>query len=289
MGAFTSNDVSINYRCAGEGTDVVLVHGLAANHAFWHMNVLLPLARDHRVTVYDLRGHGYSSMPPSGYSTADMAEDLHQLLIHLGIDGAHIVGHSFGGAVALHYASLYPERVVSLTVADARIRAVQPTQCPRDWPNWELAKKQLGALGLFIPEDESDSGIWLLEKLAAPEWQKARDKLKGSPLSIPFSPWGGGNRSAERWRELLETTTARGELTSTAGLTLASLAEIRQPVLAAYGELSMVLPSLEGMKQCLPNCRTVIVPGAGHFFPLSRPDAFVTTVRRFLEDLREEG
>ena len=66
---------------------------MAANHAFWNLNLLLPLAREYRVTTYDLRGHGYSEMPPRGYTSADFAEDLvglpnYHIYLKLMIDGA---------------------------------------------------------------------------------------------------------------------------------------------------------------------------------------------------------
>jgi pimeloyl-ACP methyl ester carboxylesterase len=287
MNTVSCNGISINYRRVGDGRDVVLIHGLGANYAFWHFDVLLPLARDYRVTVYDLRGHGHSGMPSSGYTSADMAEDLDHLLNHLDIPKAHLVGHSFGGVVALHCALLHPERVSSLTIADSRIRALQPTQRPRDWPNWKTAKKRLEKLGLFLPEDETESGLWLLEQLASPDWQQKRHRLRGSPLFIPFSRWGGGNRSAERWLELLDTTTAKQDLTSPAGLTLNELSKITHPTLAIYGEKSTVLPSLCGLREHLPDCKTVVVPGAGHFLPLTRPEFFVTTVSQFLKELEK--
>ena len=114
MSTINCNGVTINYRTVGKGEDVVFIHGLGANCAFWHLNVLLPLGRKYRVTVYDLRGHGYSTMPSSGYTSEDMADDLHHLINHLGIKKAHLIGHSLGGVIALHYAALYPERVSSI-------------------------------------------------------------------------------------------------------------------------------------------------------------------------------
>jgi pimeloyl-ACP methyl ester carboxylesterase len=278
--------VSINYRCVGEGEDIILIHGLAASYGFWRLDALLPLARKHRVTIYDLRGHGYSGMPSSGYTPVDMAEDLNHLLDHLKISKAHLIGHSMGGVIALQYALLYPQRVRSLTVADSRLRAFQPTQRPKDWPNWTTANKTLRELGIFIPEDEPDSGIWLLEKLASPEWQKAKHKLKGSALFIPFNSMSGGNHSAKQWLKLLNTTTARHDLTSFAGPAEKELSTIQQPVLAIYGEKSQMLPSLRGLKDYLPNCKTVIIPKAGHFCLLSKPRIFVDIVSQFLT---EEG
>src|SRR5688572_7791222 len=103
------NGVTIHYRrIPAEGADLVLVHGLATSLTFWYTRIVPLFARDHCVTVYDLRGHGHSEMPSSGYTTADMAEDLHELLQHLDVRQAHLVGHSYGGAVALHYAILHP-------------------------------------------------------------------------------------------------------------------------------------------------------------------------------------
>jgi len=282
MVVFKSNGVPINYRCVGKGRDIVLIHGLAANHAFWHLSVLLPLARKYRVTVYDLRGHGYSGMPPSGYTTEDMAEDLDRLLDHLQIERADLVGHSFGGVVALHYAVCRPERVSSLVIADARLRSIQPTNHPRTWSGGDRAMKKLAELGLEIPPDETDAGIWLLEHLALPEWQPLRHKLDGQGLFLPFGRWNGGQRAAEQWLELLRTTTARSDFRSLAGLTLDRLAGIRQPTLGIYGERSATIPSLRGLQGKLSDCRPVIVPGAGHFFPLTHSDLFVHEVDRFL-------
>jgi len=284
MKTITPSGLAINYRCVGEGEDIVLIHGLATSYGFWRIDALLPLARKYRVTIYDLRGHGYSGMPLSGYTPIDMAEDLDHLLDHLDISKAHLIGHSMGGVIAMQYTLLHPERVRSLTVADSRIRAFQPTQRPKDWPNWITANKTLQELGIFIPEDEPDSGIWLLEKLASPEWQKAKNKLKGSALFIPFNRMSGGNHAANQWLKLLNATTARHELTSSMGPAKEELPAIHQPVLAIYGDKSPMMPSLQGLKKYLPRCRAVIIPKAGHFFLLTQPRSFVDAVSEFLEE-----
>ncbi len=281
------NGVELNYQYAGEGSDVILIHGLAANHAFWRFDVLMPLVKDHRVTVYDLRGHGYSDMPPSGYTSRDMADDLHDLLNNMDISQAHLIGHSFGGVVALHYAVLYPERVLSLTIADSRVRVLQPTNYSRDWPNSEQAVKKLNDIGLSVPEDESESGLWLMEQLASPQWQQVRHKLKGSQLFIPFGGWNGGQKTAERWLELMNTTTARQDILSQDGLMMERIATIQKPTLVIYGENSPALPSLLGLRERLPNCKSEIVLGAGHFYPLTRPKVFIDMVSRFLNEFEE--
>ena len=125
-------ELRTNYLWTGSaaagGPPLVLVHGLAASLAFW-----LPLSQhlgaDHRLLMYDLRGHGRSGMTPTGYAPAALAGDLLALLDHLQVERAVLVAHSFGGAVALEFALRHPRRTRSLVVssavasADAEIRA----------------------------------------------------------------------------------------------------------------------------------------------------------------------
>lgn len=281
------NGVTIKYQTVGDGNDVVLIHGLAANHAFWRLNILMELAKRYRVTVYDLRGHGYSDMPPSGYTSGDMAEDLAALLETLGSKKAHLVGHSVGGVIALHAAVLYPERVASLMIADSRVRALQPTNYAREWSNWDTAGKKLADIGLCVPEAEAEAGLWILERLAMPQWQAMRDTLKETSLFAPFGGWNGGQKSAERWLELMHSTSAREDIGALAGLTTDRLTTIRQPVLMMYGENSPTMPSMRGLKKCIPHAKTEVVPGAGHFYPLSRPELFVRSLGRFLNEMEE--
>ena len=274
--------VKISYRQVGEGPDVILIHGLAANCAFWQMDLLLPLSANHRVTVYDLRGHGYSGMSESGYRPTDMAEDLLSLMDQLGIAKATIVGHSFGGAVALRFIEKYSSRVENLVLADTRVHAIQPSNYARDWPNATEALPKLHALGLNIPEDERDSGIWLLEQLAKPEWRSERHKLKGSPLFMPFAPFGGGARSADKWLKLLQTTRAREEISFIDGPTAEQISQITQPVMVYYGSHTTLQDSYHGLQKLLPKCSAVVAPQAGHFFPLSQPQTFGIEVAAFL-------
>lgn len=278
------NGVSINYRQAGQGPDLILIHGLAANNAFWNMMVVLPLSRRYRVTMYDLRGHGYSEMPPTGYRSTDLAGDLFGLMDHLRIDRAHLVGHSFGGQVALHATMLQPARVASLTLADTRIRALQPTQRIRDWPDWQEAKAEFHEYGIPIDENEDEVGMRLLEIIASPTWAQNRERLAKQGIFVPFGGWSNGNRSAERWLDLLNTTTARRELSELDGLTVERLGEVHQPILAIYGEHSRCLTSCEGLTAVLPQTHVVIVPEAGHFYPVVRPAFVAETVMKFLEE-----
>ena len=63
----------LHYQQFGEGPHVVMVHGITGNLAIWHLEIVPALLSKYRITTYDLRGHGYSDVPPTGYTTADHA------------------------------------------------------------------------------------------------------------------------------------------------------------------------------------------------------------------------
>jgi len=101
--------INFHYLTRGEGLDIVLLHGVTSSLAAWYNGILFALeAAGFRVTVYDLRGHGLSDSTPTGYNSSEMAEDLLALLDALGLEQPMLAGHSFGGAVALHFALLHP-------------------------------------------------------------------------------------------------------------------------------------------------------------------------------------
>ena len=118
MAIVSVRGVRTHLRQLGSGPDVLMVHGLGSNLAFWYLTVAPLLARDARVTVYDLRGHGLSAATPQGYSSGELALDLLALSDSLGAVRPILVGHSFGGAVALHAAALEPLRVRGVVLAD---------------------------------------------------------------------------------------------------------------------------------------------------------------------------
>src|SRR5262249_10286306 len=134
--------------------------------AFWYLRIAPPLAQRHRVIMLDLRGHGRSSMPPRGYSGDSIAADLRALLDHLDIERVHLVGHSFGGNAALHFACLFPERMATLTLADVRVRSLQPKVELKKWAAWAQIRSYFDQVGIAIDEAAEDVGFELFERVA---------------------------------------------------------------------------------------------------------------------------
>ena len=112
------NGNSFHYRdWGGEGQPVVLVHGLASNCRIWDL-VAPILSQRFRVVAIDQRGHGESFKPDTGYDFATVTTDLRDFLGVLDIDNPVIVGHSWGGDVALEYAINYPKTARGLCFVD---------------------------------------------------------------------------------------------------------------------------------------------------------------------------
>ena len=118
-GSFGANGVKVAYYVQGKGEPVVLIHGWLSSAG---INWMLPgtqslLAKDFRVISLDMRGHGISDKPldEAAYGP-ELVEDIVQLLDHLKIKKAHIVGYSMGGIVAGSFIAKHPDRVLSGTL-----------------------------------------------------------------------------------------------------------------------------------------------------------------------------
>ena len=277
------NGINFNYvRRRAKGPPVVLIHGLATNLAFWYFRIVPLLAASFDLTLYDLRGHGRSSMPHSGYSTAELARDLDALLTFLGVEQSHVIGHSYGGAVALHYAVDHPRRVASLVLADARIRSLQPSQPSSAWPDETSLKRALAELDPSFHTNEQEMGYGLLKALAE---SRVQDSSGSARASTAFPVFAWSNRSQETARQylrLLQNTTAHRDITDVAGLTPSRIGELQMPCLAIYGEYSNCLPSCRALQVCLPACETAIMPRVGHFHPAVHPANFAQLVNGFV-------
>lgn len=259
--------------------DLVLVHGLAASLGFWHFGIIRPLSRLCRLTAYDLRGHGRSDLPATGYSIPDMADDLLALLDHLGLERVHLMGHSFGGAIALLLAHRHPERVRSVILADTRLRTIQPYHRLRDWNDWPRWQPILRRAGIELNDSEPEGGYELLVAMA-----KAQMGDNVLPLPLFSSPIGSvrRNSSAQRWLRLQESTSIRHDLQVPDGLTPLALRTIEPPVLGLYGGNSPVLPTARALRRHCPHYQLHLIRHAGHFFPLTRPRQLVHHSLRFL-------
>lgn len=284
MSRIAVNGIGFHYWQVGEGPDLVMLHGLAGNLAVWHLKMVPQLRNHYRLTTYDLRGHGRSDMPPTGYTTRDMAEDLRGLMDSLDIDRAYLIGHSLGADIALHCALMYPNRVRRLVLVEAGIPALLSLRKGPDWEGWRYWAETIEKFtGVKVPREKwTDIGYMVRMSAEAP---------------IVFGPARGLPRKKEPVLRLLETTTLVGDYEVIGELTLENIATIPHPKLLIYDQGSPYIGSYEVLKDLLINCESILLPPGeyGHFSPLEQPDLLIEHVKAFLpvdddsHDPRVEG
>jgi pimeloyl-ACP methyl ester carboxylesterase len=113
-------DQQVYVEQAGQGEAVVLLHGFGASSYSWR-RMIPQLAKSFHVVAPDFSGFGYTERPrtPASYTRQGQEALVLGVLDALGIDRAHVVGHSYGGGLALYLAARHPERVRSLVLIDS--------------------------------------------------------------------------------------------------------------------------------------------------------------------------
>jgi pimeloyl-ACP methyl ester carboxylesterase len=281
----TVNGARLHYVQLDEGggaarEDLVMVHGLATNLAFWYLPYAQAFAKRFRVTLYDLRGLGRSEMTPSGYGPQNLGADLRGLMDHLGIARAHIVAHSFGGVVALNLACSDASRVRSLVLADTHISAARHHATPREWTNRAHVQAVLDRHAIRLDTHDPYFGYRLLTQVA--HLQLANETVPDDLLQL-IGPMmrKQGTRTAAQWVKLMSETEAQSQLMGDDGLTLDALRRLLFPIVALYGDHSQALLTGGELLNVWPHAEFRRVRDAGHFFPASRPDDVMKECERF--------
>ncbi|MGZ4185967.1 MAG: alpha/beta fold hydrolase [Solirubrobacteraceae bacterium] len=190
--------VSLAIEEAGEGTPVVLLHGLTATRRYVVMGSSLLERTGHRVVAYDARGHGQSS-PAAGraaYGYADLVADLEAVLDTLEIERAVLAGASMGAHTLLRFALEKPHRVLGLVVITP---AFDPgtNEDPERLARWDALADGLergGVQGFIEAYGEPRDGPWqdtvvkmIRQRLSQHEHSAAvADALRAVPRSHPF-------------------------------------------------------------------------------------------------------
>lgn len=268
------NGIETHYVQRGQGDDVILLHGVTSSLAMWYNGVFPALSETHRVTAYDLRGHGLSTLTPTGYTSEALARDLGALMEALEIRNAVLIGHSFGGAIALHTAYFYPERVRGVVMLDSGLACLRYLRIIHEWSGWNGR-----------PEVFRERGLTLEQFLDLDSKQDITDVLRhglNMPRQAGFKK--GQSGMTPRQQKLLEETKLGYEFRDVAGFTEECIAQIQTPVLALYGATSPYKKMAERLGEIMPHCRQDVLPGAGHFYAVNRPELMLSAMQDFVAD-----
>jgi pimeloyl-ACP methyl ester carboxylesterase len=184
---------------SGQGTPIVLLHGLTATRRYVVMGSRALERSGHRTIAYDARGHGHSAPAPnsSGYSYGLLAEDLVAVLDHLEVEQAVLAGASMGAQTALRFALDRPGRVRALGL----ITPAFDPDAPADYKGWDRLANGLreGGVEGFVAAYDLDPipAVWretvvkvLHQRLSAHDHPLAvADALEAVPRSRPFESW----------------------------------------------------------------------------------------------------
>ncbi len=262
----------VAYREAGQGPAVLLIHGMGGSSLTWHE--LMPhLAQRFRVIAPDLLGHGLSDKPRGDYSLGAFAVWLRDLLDRLGIDRVSVVGHSFGGGVAMQFAHQHPdycERLVLISSGGLGPDLGRPLRL-LSAPGAELllpvvARPSIVALGERIRQKLVARGLVSAEVV---EGWKAYSSLGDTDTRQAFLRT---LRSVVDYRG--QSVSALSRLPFTAGL----------PTLLIWGAHDRLIPPTHGeaAHAALPGSRLVVLPDVGHFPHVEAPLAVADTLDTFI-------
>ncbi len=262
----------------GIGRPIVLLHGLASTCRIWDL-VAPILAHDFAVFALDHRGHGESDKPDHGYEFASIADDLHAFIGRLDVESPVIVGHSWGGNVAVQYAATYPTVPSGLCLVDGGTIEVSAS------PDMTLER----ARSDMAPPDFSDKTIDELRAMA-----KSRDfgfeltpqvlEAMSANFRVLADRTVRPNLSRENHMKIIDEMWAHKPS--------ALYESVQAPVLMMpargkdwqFGEEwdRRKLDGIEVASQRLPASKTVWLEDSVHDVPLQRPELVAKTIREHI-------
>jgi pimeloyl-ACP methyl ester carboxylesterase len=254
------NGARLWYETAGSGPALVMLHGHLLDSGQWDDQFAV-FADEYRVTRYDARGFGRSDKPEAPFS---FSEDLAALLGVLGIDRAHLMGCSGGGATIIDLALTHPELASSLVLVGSGMSGLQfPAELPPKLVAFQEAQ-QRGDVDALI---ELGLEIWT-DGDRRPEDVDA----------------GARERTREMMRRLFARPRVEAEMRLADPPAAGRLSEIHVPVLAIVGadDLPLIRDVATRIEAQVPGARRVVIPDAGHHPNMEHPALFNETVLSFL-------
>jgi 2-succinyl-6-hydroxy-2,4-cyclohexadiene-1-carboxylate synthase len=269
MSVVTIDRLAWRVRECGSGTPLLLLHGFLGRGSSWGRHASA-FARNARVIVVDLPGHGRSGIPDksSRASVERSADDLATILHDRQLAPANVLGYSLGARIALRLAICHPGSVRRLVLESPSPGLATEAERHARRTADEGRAQRLERLGMtkFVDEWEREPVLASLADL--PELSAARlreERLRNRPAGLATSLRGAGQGSMEPLHDRLH--------------------EVRSPTLVIAGDRDPIgMARAQIVAGGIPSARLAIVEGAGHTPHLEAPNTFRTLVVGFLKE-----
>ena len=269
MSGVVVGDLRWEVRVRGAGVPLLLLHGFMGRGSSWGGH-LAAFAREFRVVVVDLPGHGRSGTPsdPARASVERSADALAEILAREHCAPAHVLGYSLGARIAMRLAATHPAAVRRLVLESPSAGLATETEraARRAADAGRAARLERHGIAAFVEEWEREPVLATLRDLPAAAAERLRaERRRNRPAGLAASLRGAGQGSMEPLH--------------------ARLAAIRAPTLVVAGALDPVgRARAESVAAGIRGARLEIVEGAGHRPHLESPAAFRSLVMSFLKE-----
>jgi len=257
------------YREAGAGEPIVLLHCSSGSSGAW-APVMNHLGQDYRVLVPDLLGYGRTEPWPRDAPLGQDAElGVVEALLDVAGRPAHLVGHSYGGTVALRAAKRFPRQVASLTLIEpVAFHLLRHADEPDGWREIAaLAERHVALVGEGRDAAAAEAFVtyWMGPKAGQQMPDAARDSAVRTAAKV-----------AAEWRLMFAAEDDRD-----------AIAEIDAPTLLICGGRTRTPARrvVEVLRRALPHTLHHEIAGAGHMSPLTHPANIAEAIRRHVDSI----
>lgn len=272
------NGAELYYSVMGEGAPLIFLHGGPGMFHEYFLPHVEPLASDLQLIFYDQRASGNSTkdVPPESVSPENFVKDLDGIREFLGLEKVSLLGHSWGGLLALHYALAFPDRVERLILVDSA-----PPNSALDAVNFKAREERRTAEDIrMIQEIMESEAFQKLESQAITSYFQVSEKVKFfdpdliSRMKIDLDEdkigklmWVG---------QLMNPYLAEYDIAE-------DLSTITCPTLIIHGDYDTIpLESAEIIHHRISGSKLVVVKDCGHFPFIEAPEIFFQEVISFM-------
>lgn len=255
--------VKIRYEVEGDGTPLVLMHGLSETHEIWCLSSYAEsLKKEYRLILVDARGHGDSDKPhdPEAYTMKSMASDIVSVLRDLEVSKAHFLGYSMGGWIGFGIAKYSPQHFHSLIIGGMHPYA-------RTDQSW-IKKLTLYQSTFSSDSEDTAKKLTLIEEWLGPTAAKMPECREYAQRVLAANDWEALIALVSKdWGHAFDDV----------------LPTMTMPVLLFVGEKDTFYPGVKECAKNIPNATFISFPGIDHPELEFRKDLVLPHITGFLK------